>query len=305
MELNYLREFKELAQTLNYAKAASHLYITQSTLSKHINALERELGCRLLDRDRRKVELTEAGRRFAAASMTIIDTFDRVQEELGMLEQQEPIRVDGVLYDNTLSSVFSVATMLLDSAGLPPVDYSHKGDKDALTLLMEDEIDIAFSTVTPASCKENGLVAVPMTRSRFVGLMSKKNPLAGEKALTIDMLRDVCLLKFADPYSLSGWGVIEQLCKERGFTPLSRTVLGRNQHNYATTPVSDSEVSILSSNIPQMRFLSEVAPVVVLPFSDEDAYFKLNAIYKKENEEKVRPVMDVYLQARDVVVHKE
>lgn len=82
-------------------------------------------------------------------------------------------------------------------------------------------------------------------------------------------------------------------------------MLGRNQHNYATTPVSDSEVSILSSNIPQMRFLSEVAPVVVLPFSDEDAYFKLNAIYKKENEEKVRPVMDVYLQARDVVVHKE
>ena len=44
MELNYLREFKELAQTQNYAKAASHLYITQSTLSKHINALERELG---------------------------------------------------------------------------------------------------------------------------------------------------------------------------------------------------------------------------------------------------------------------
>ncbi len=305
VDLNYLREFKELAQTLNYAKAASRLYITQSTLSKHINALERELGCRLLDRDRRKVELTEAGRRFAAASMTIIDTFDRMQEELGALEQQEPLRVDGVLYDNTLSSIFSVATMLLESAGLPPVDYSHKAEKDCLDLLMEDEIDIAFSSVSPQECEEAGFVTIPMTRTRFVGLMSKNHPLASRKFLTIDALRDTCLLKFADTYSINGWTIIEQRCKDRGFTPTSRTVLGRNQNNYVTTPVGENEVSILSSNIPQMRFLSEVAPVVALPFTDEDAFFPLYAIYKKDKEEKVRAVMDVYRQARDMVVHRE
>lgn len=305
MELNYLREFKELAQTLNYAKAASRLYITQSTLSKHINALERELDCRLLDRDRRKVELTEAGRRFAAASMTIIDTFDRAQEELGVLGQQEPLRVDGVLYDNTLSSIFSVATMLLENAGLPQVDYSHKAEKDCLDLLAEDEIDIAFSSVCPQSCEEAGFVTIPMTRTRFVGLMSKKHPLASCESLTIDMLRDWCLLKFADTYSINGWAIIEQRCKERGFTPITRSVLGRNQHNYVTTPVGENEISILSSNIPQMRFLSEVAPVVALPFTDEDAYFPLYAIYKKENEDRVRAVMDVYRQARDMVVHRE
>ncbi|WP_276916152.1 LysR family transcriptional regulator [Parvibacter caecicola] len=305
MELNYLREFRELAQTLNYAKAANHLYITQSTLSKHINALERELGCRLLDRDRRKVELTEAGRRFAAASMTIIDTFDRVQEELSELEQQEPLRVDGVLYDNTLASIFSVATMLLESAGLPPVDYSHKGEKDCLDLLMEDEIDIAFSSVSPEDCDASGLVTVPMSRSRFVGLMTKEHPLAKSGTLTIDMLRDSYLIKFADPYSINGWRVIERLCKERGFNPMSHTVLGRTQNNYVTTPVGNNEVAILSSNIPQMRFLSDMAPVVALPFTDDDAFFSLNAIYKKENEAKVRPVMDVYRQARDMVVHRE
>ncbi len=72
-----------------------------------------------------------------------------------------------------------------------------------------------------------------------------------------------------------------------------------------TTPVGENEVSILSSNIPQMRFLSEVAPVVALPFTDEDAFFPLYAIYKRDKEEKVRAVMDVYRQARDMVVHRE
>ena len=54
-----------------------------------------------------------------------------------------------------------------------------------------------------------------------------------------------------------------------------------------------------------MRFLSEVAPVVALPFTDEDAFFPLYAIYKKDKEEKVRAVMNVYRQARDMVVHRE
>ena len=41
MELSLLREFIVLSQTLNYTKAA---HLTQPTLSKHIVAMEKELG---------------------------------------------------------------------------------------------------------------------------------------------------------------------------------------------------------------------------------------------------------------------
>ena len=45
MELSLLREFIVLSQTLNYTKAAEILHLTQTTLSKHIVAMEKELGC--------------------------------------------------------------------------------------------------------------------------------------------------------------------------------------------------------------------------------------------------------------------
>lgn len=49
MELSLLREFIVLSQTLNYTKAAEVLHLTQPTLSKHIVAMEKELGCSLLE----------------------------------------------------------------------------------------------------------------------------------------------------------------------------------------------------------------------------------------------------------------
>lgn len=76
MELSLLREFIVLSQTLNYTKAAEILHLTQPTLSKHIVAMEKELGCSLLERDRRRVELTESGNVFAAAALQMVDTYD-------------------------------------------------------------------------------------------------------------------------------------------------------------------------------------------------------------------------------------
>lgn len=54
--------FLKLAETLNYTKTASVLYISQPALSRHISALEQEIGALLFDRTiRRSVSLTEIG----------------------------------------------------------------------------------------------------------------------------------------------------------------------------------------------------------------------------------------------------
>ena len=44
MNTNWLREFVVLADTCSYAEAAARLFMGQSSLSKHIKALEEELG---------------------------------------------------------------------------------------------------------------------------------------------------------------------------------------------------------------------------------------------------------------------
>ena len=61
MELRQLKYFIKTAQTLNFSEAARSLYITQSTLSQQIKALEDELGCPLFERNSHNVSLTESG----------------------------------------------------------------------------------------------------------------------------------------------------------------------------------------------------------------------------------------------------
>ena len=62
MELRQLKYFITIAETLNYSKAATMLFISQPSLSKQIVQLEKDLGTELFNRNRQKVELTDSGR---------------------------------------------------------------------------------------------------------------------------------------------------------------------------------------------------------------------------------------------------
>lgn len=64
MELNYLNDFVTLARIRHFQNAADALFISQSTLSKHIKAIESELGQDLFIRSRKCSQLTEFGKLF-------------------------------------------------------------------------------------------------------------------------------------------------------------------------------------------------------------------------------------------------
>lgn len=59
-----IRCFLELVKTLNFTVAAENLYMTQQCVSKHILALENDLGVPLFVRTRKVVLLTEEGAKF-------------------------------------------------------------------------------------------------------------------------------------------------------------------------------------------------------------------------------------------------
>ena len=205
MELSLLREFIVLSQTLNYTKAAEILHLTQPTLSKHIVAMEKELGCSLLERDRRRVELTESGNVFAAAALQMVDTYDDAKQRIYDIQTLTPLKVNGIMSDSAIASITSIAATFLDAEGEAPASYNSLNDTNYLEQLVEGDADILLAYAELDKLDNLGLAYIPLIRSPFVAMVSMDSPLASMKSVTMDDLRSYRFVKFADGYSLSGW----------------------------------------------------------------------------------------------------
>src|SRR5688572_25431124 len=85
MDLNQLKLFVTLAETLHFNRAAELCYVSPSTLSRSVQQLEIELDARLFERDNRSVSITPEGLevlQFARETLQQWQTLrDNVQKE--------------------------------------------------------------------------------------------------------------------------------------------------------------------------------------------------------------------------------
>ena len=197
----------------------------------------------------------------------------------------------------------SAAAAVLGVEGEAPASYNSLNDTNYLEQLVEGDSDILLAYAELDKLDNLGLAYIPLLRSPFVAMVSMDSPLASMKSVTMDDLRSYRFVKFADSYALSGWTNIERVCQEHGYTPRTRAVLGRTYMNYCAIPLGVEDVMILQASMPQLRYLSDFSRVTVLPVTDDDAAFRLYAIYKKDNYERVRPALDAYTRARKIILN--
>ena len=76
METEWLRTFIVAAKTENFRETAERRFITQSTVSKHIQHLEKELQTTLFERQTKQIKLNHIGAHFLRQAEKVLETFD-------------------------------------------------------------------------------------------------------------------------------------------------------------------------------------------------------------------------------------
>ena len=82
MELRHLKSFVAVAERLSFVRASEQLHLSQPALSGQIQALETELGVKLLFRNRRTVRLTDVGTQFLEDARAILDRAAQAAENV-------------------------------------------------------------------------------------------------------------------------------------------------------------------------------------------------------------------------------
>lgn len=93
VELRQLTYFVAVAEELHFGRAAERLHISGPSLSQQIINLERELGTKLLIRDRRHVELTLAGSEFLTDAREILAAATRAFDRALNGDRELPLRM--------------------------------------------------------------------------------------------------------------------------------------------------------------------------------------------------------------------
>src|SRR6266545_5010168 len=79
LDSRQVRAFCVLARTGSFTQTARELHLTQSGISHSMKALERETGCRLLDRLGKKVALTQAGEQLLHHATKILQEMENAR----------------------------------------------------------------------------------------------------------------------------------------------------------------------------------------------------------------------------------
>ncbi|MGW1325188.1 LysR family transcriptional regulator [Streptomyces antibioticus] len=176
MEIRELRYFVAVAEELHFGKAAQRLGIAQPPLSRTITQLERRLGIALLERNSRKVTLTEAGAVLLAEGREILSAVTAAERRTRRAATAHPSLVLAV----KSGTGGELLTKLLDAYAAEPgaatVDLLICEAHQHRQLLREGQADVALLHLPFDSAA--GLDTETLCTEGQVAILPASHPLA-------------------------------------------------------------------------------------------------------------------------------
>ena len=217
MTVEQMHEFVVLAEERNYLVAADILYSTQATLSRHIMAMEEELGFQLFNRSTKKIELTAEGSRFLPYARNAV----RLQEAYkAAIEQARQERSSALLVGYSFLASFygftdGLTQLMTDHPELD-IKISQGDSETLLRAVQEGNLDVAFIQENPFE-KPRNIEYVRFATDVMVAIMTKDHPLAGKSSLELQELANDRFI-FTDLQSEPAVIAMEA-CRRSGFQP--------------------------------------------------------------------------------------
>ncbi len=217
MDIDVLKNFLLLSETLHFTKTSQQAFIAQPALSRQIKQLEESIGVQLFQRNKRNVSLTKAGLYFKQAAQQSIDQLTYAVSRAREIHLGEAGEVKIGYTHSIVQTILPhiVKEIRVKFPGIKTV-LREMNNTDQYKDLGEGKIDIGFAT---------NIIAPEHIRSKvfykdtFVVVFSKNHPALKRKPFKLSSLSGE---PFILPHKVDGSdyvSTVESICLEAGFLP--------------------------------------------------------------------------------------
>jgi len=216
IELHHLQAFLTVAQEMNFGRAAERLNISQPPLSRQIRRLEEDLGVKLFHRNKRQVQLTEAGQAFLQEARRILA---QVEQGIQVAQRASRGEIGRLVVGFERSSAYDVVpfSIKIYQERFPDVElvvYDMETGEQ-VQALYEERIDIGFF-VPPLN--DDKLAVETVLREPLILVLPETHPLSVQGEVRVQELASENFITC--PRNKSGlYKQVLAICYQAGFSP--------------------------------------------------------------------------------------
>jgi DNA-binding transcriptional LysR family regulator len=250
LDARRLSYFIAVAETLHFRKAAERLHIAQPALSQQVRRLEEDLGCRLLRRDRRRVELTAAGLALLESGRRALAQMARAGEaaKRAAASQGVMLRV-GCLSPAAFAVVPDVLRRLRHEH--PSVDVALR-EADTITLLEDVRLGLIDVAFVRGPITWPGVRIDTLRREPLVVVLPSHHRLAKRTRVPLAALADEPFIGFPRDTAPSLHDAITSLCLDTGFTP-SFVTEASEWYTIVSLVAAETGIALLPASVRAFR----------------------------------------------------